>query len=295
MAARRAASTVRRTPVLTVEADGLVGHIVDLKLEGQQRTGSFKFRNAAAALTARPLTTAGVVAASGGNFGAAVAVAARAHATPATIFVPEAAEPTKVQAIERSGATVHVVSGPIRGLFDAAQQHAADAGATLLHPFDDRAGAAGAGGCALELHEQLPDIDTVLVAVGGGGLLAGTRAALPAEVAVVAVETSGTATFHRSVAAGRRLALEPEGVATAALGAPRIGELGWAARDGVHRSVVVDDAAVLQAQRRLWERTRLASEAGGAVALAALTSGAYRPADGERVAVILCGANTTPP
>jgi threonine dehydratase len=294
--ARRIASHVRRIPVLDLEAEALgTPAPVTLKLESLQVTGTFKARGAFALLLGRTVPPQGVVVASGGNFGLAMAHAARCLGHELTVFVPEATPGVKLAGIRAHGATVEVVPGPPSRAFEAAERHAASSGALLGHPYDLPEIVAGAGTCGLELAEQRPGLDTVLVAVGGGGLIGGIATALPESSRVVAVETEGTPTLHASRRAGTRVEIEASGIGSSALGAPRVGELAWdIARRRVRDSVLVTDRQVVIAQRRLWGAARLVAEPGGAVALAALISGAYRPEPTERVGVIVCGGNVDP-
>ena len=287
---------MRRTPTLDVEAAALgLDAPVTLKLELLQRTGSFKARGAFNALLAGP-GTGPAIAASGGNFGLAVACAAADLGRPATIVVAEATAPAKAERIRALGAEL-VVGGPVYAdALAVAGARAAAAGAPMLHAYDQADVVAGQGTCGLELVEDRPDVDTVLVAVGGGGLLAGVVAACAGAVTIVAVETERTPTLARALAAGAPVDVEVGGVAVDSLGATRIGALGFAAaRASVERALLVSDDAVRDAQSKLWGAARIAAEPGGAAALAALTSGAYRPARGERVAAIVCGGNVTAP
>jgi threonine dehydratase len=294
--AQRVEPHVRRTPVLRLEAEALQTPTpVDAKLECLQVTGTFKARGAFALLLERSVPPAGVVAASGGNYGLAMAYAARRLGRAMTVFVPEAAPTVKVDGIRAQQATVELVPGPPARAFEAAERHAETTGALLGHPYDLPEIVAGAGTCGLELAEQRPDLDTVLVAVGGGGLIGGIATALPEATRVVAVETEGTPTLHAARAAGGPIEVEAAGIGSSALGAPRLGELAWEiTQRRVHDSLLVSDEDVVAAQRRLWRTARLVTEPGGAVAVAALTSGAYRPGPDERVAVVVCGANTDP-
>jgi threonine dehydratase len=293
-AARRIAGAVRRTPLLAVEAGALgIDHPLLLKLDLLQPTGSFKVRGALALLTGVAVPPAGVVAASGGNFGLAVAWAAARLGLPAEIVVPATTPPGKLAPFAAFPATLRVVEGYYADALAVADERVAAAGALRAHAYDQREVVAGQGTAALEVLEDAT-VDTVVVACGGGGLLAGTVAAVAGRVRVVAVETVGTATFHAALAAGRPVDVEVAGIAASSLGAARIGGHAWAVRDAVARSIVVDDADVRDAQRRLWRGARLVAEPGGATALAALTSGAYVPEPDERVAVLVCGANTDP-
>ena len=300
----RVAAHVRRTPVLQVAAadlglDGAALSPVVAKLDLLQPTGSFKVRGATALLTdpllSDRLPAAGVVAASGGNFGLAVAWAADRLGLRATVVVPATSPEAKLAPIRALGAELILVDGVYADAFALAEDLRAERGAVLAHAYDQPQVVAGQGTAAAELLEQVDGLDTVLVAVGGGGLLAGTIAAVAeAGVRVVAVETEGTPTLHTALAAGQPVDVEVSGLAASALGARRIGAHAWAARRDLDRAVLVTDAEVLDAQQRLWRTARLVAEPGGATALAALTCGRYQPMPGERVAVIVCGANTDP-
>jgi threonine dehydratase len=295
-AAHTIAGHVRRTPTLVLEP-GVAGVDVPVvcKLESQQITGSFKVRNAVALLHGADLPEAGVVAVSGGNFGLAVAHAAARFGHRATVFVPAAAAAVKVDGIRALGADVRTVAGSIRELFTTAEAHVEATGAWSAHPFDQVESVAGAGTVGRELDDQHPGLDTVLVAVGGGGLIAGVAGWFGGRCRIVGVETEGTPTLHRARANGGPTEVAPTGIAVSALGAPRLGRLGWeAARRWVDDAVLVTDDAVTAAQRRLWDAARTVTEAGGATAFAALLSGAYVPQADERVGVIVCGANTDP-
>jgi threonine dehydratase len=287
---------VRRTPVLRLEPGaGVVDVPVWLKLEHLQVTGTFKSRNAFALLLGADVPDAGVVAVSGGNYGLAMAYAANRLGHPITVFVPAAAPAVKVDGIRALGADVEVVDGPMRGMFEASERRIAETGALAAHPFDQPQGVAGAGTCGLEFDEQCPELDTVLVAVGGGGLIAGIATWFDGRTRIVAVETEGTPTLHAALAAGERTAIEPWGIGTSALGAPIIGEIAWeVAQRHIADSLLVSDEDVEAAQRRLWSTARIVTEAGGAAAFAALGSGAYVAAPDERVGVVICGANTDP-
>jgi threonine dehydratase len=294
---------IRRTPVIAVgeEVSGANAPVL-LKLDLMQRTGSFKARGAFSALLAAPVPDAGVVAASGGNHGAAVAYAAMRLSHPAAIFVPETAPQVKVDRLARCNAAVHRVGRVYADAFAAALEHQTRTGARLLHAYDDPLVIAGQGTAAAEFADQAMDVegfgelDTVLVAVGGGGLLGGVIAALAGRgVRIVAVESVGAPTLARALAAGRPVEIDVQGLAADSLGARRIGDHGFAlAQAHLHASLLVEDDEIREAQRRLWQELRLVAEPGGAVALAALTSGRYQTRAKERVGVILCGGNTDP-
>ena len=286
---------VRRTPVLRVEPGGLgqpTGLV--LKLEQLQHTGSFKPRGVFTTLLRRR-PDGGVVAASGGNAGLAAAYACRELGLPATVFVPTSSPAVKVSRIVALGASVVVGGDFYAQAYEAALAHAARTGDLLVHAYDAPDVLAGQGTVALELEEQLPEVDTVLVAVGGGGLVGGICTWYGRRVRVVAVEPERAPALHAALAAGGPVDVDVSGVAADSLGARRIGALGLAAvRAAGAPSVLVTDADITAARQRLWDETRLVTESGGATALAALTSGAYRPEPQERVAVVLCGANTDP-
>lgn len=293
-AAERIRGHVRRTPLLTIEGDALgISTDVICKLESLQPTGSFKVRGATSLLTARDVPPDGVVAASGGNFGLAVAWAAARLGHHATVFVPATSPAEKIDPIRRLGADVEVVDGFYAQALAAAQDHVEATGALAAHAYDQREVAAGQGSATLELLDDVA-VDTLLVACGGGGLLAGAVAAADEQVRIVAVETQRTPTLNAARAAGHPVDVEVGGIAASALGARRIGDLAWAAQPHVADALLVEDADVVGAQRRLWWAARLVAEPAGAVAIAALTCGAYRPERDERVAVLVCGANTNP-
>jgi threonine dehydratase len=296
LAAReRIAGHVRRTPLLALGGSGW------LKLEFLQHTGSFKARGAfnrqlAAAERGELDPAIGVVTASGGNAGMAHAFAARSLGVPATVFVPEATPSVKVDRLHAYGADVRLVGSEYAEAQAAAVAFADAAGAVFCHAYDQPEIAAGAGVLAEELLDDLPDADTVVVAVGGGGLLAGVLAAVDGRARVVAVEPATAPTLHAALAAGEPVDVEVSGVAKDSLGARRLGAIAWevAGRSTDLVSVLVGDDAVVAARAELWSEARIASEHGAATAYAALTSQAYRPAPGERVVTVVCGANTDP-
>jgi threonine dehydratase len=295
-AARRVAGRVRRTPVMALEpgAFGVPGRI-SLKLELLQHVGSFKPRGAFNLLLAREVPAAGVAAASGGNFGLAVAYAARELGHRATIFVPEVTSAAKRDKLARLGADVVVGGAFYAEALEASRAFAEETGALLAHAYDQPEVVAGQGTCGREMAEQLPDVDTVLVAVGGGGLIGGIAAWFGGEARVVSVESERTPTLARALEAGRPVDVEVSGVTADALGARRVGEIAWEiARQWVDRAVLVPDEAVVDAQRRLWDSLRIAGEPAGVASLAALLAGAYVPEPGEHVCVLLCGANVDP-
>ncbi len=286
---------IHRTPVLLARDLGLPAPI-EVKLENTQLTGSFKVRGAFNNLLSREVPPAGVVAASGGNHGAAVAYAARALGHPARIFVPELAGPSKIALIRGTGADLVVVPGTYAEALAAAREYETQSGAIQVHAYDDPATVAGQGTLMLEWEEQgLTDVDTVLIAVGGGGLIGGALLWLQGRRKVVAVEPEACATLHAARAAGEPVDIDVGGIAANALGAKRIGEICFQLAERFDTPVVaVTDAAIESAQRQLWRGLWQWVEPAGAAALAALTSGAYRPEPGERVAVLVCGANPAP-
>ena len=286
---------IRRTPALELPAGMLgVAAPLALKLESLQVSGSFKGRGAFHKLLASNVPAAGIVAASGGNHGAAAAYAARALGHRAEIFVPTISSPTKVARLKSYGAVVHQVGAVYAEARAASEQHAAETGALIVPAYDDPVVFVGAGSVALEFAEQAA-FDTLLVAVGGGGLIAGCATAIGERVKIVAVETEGTPTLWEARRAGRPVDVKISGIAADALGASRIGAPNFeVAQRLVRESLLVSDDAVRTAQRALWDDLRVIAEPSGAAGLAALMSGVYRPAAGERVATLICGANTEP-
>lgn len=297
-AATRIAGRVRRTPVIELEAEQAPdGSRVWFKLEQLQHSGSFKARGAynrvLAAAERGELPGAGVIAASGGNAGLAFAYVARTLGVPAEVYVPETAPAVKVAKLRALGASVVLAGREYAEAYQAAIDRAGQTGALFCHPYDQPEVCAGQGTLALELAEQLGEVDTVLVAVGGGGLMAGIAAALAGIAQVVGVEPVTAPTLHEALAAGEPVDVEVGGPAADALGARRLGEIAFAvASDTGVRSILVTDDDLIAARQSLWDRHRLVIEHGAAAAPAALATGAYRPERGERVAVILCGANT---
>ncbi|RFP85681.1 threonine/serine dehydratase [Rhodobacteraceae bacterium 63075] len=293
-AARRVEGHVLRTPVMRTGGFGLDREI-DVKLEQLQHTGTFKARGAFNTLLGGPVPQAGIVAASGGNHGAAVAFAAHRLGYPAHIFVPQMAGPSKIALIERTGARLTVVEGEYANAAEAAADYEEASGAMQIHAYDAPATVAGQGTCMAEWEAQGLEADTVLIAVGGGGLIGGALGWLQGRRKVVAVEPVTSCALHAALAAGGPCDVTVSGVAANALGARRIGRICYdLARRHNAQSVLVNDTAITTAQTALWQERRLLVEPAGATALAALMSGAYRPEPGERVAVLLCGANVAP-
>jgi threonine dehydratase len=289
---------LRRTPVVTVDPGdlGIPGEFsLSPKLEQLQRAGSFKARGAFANLLLRPLPGAGVVAASGGNHGVAVAYAAHRLGVPARIHVPTISAPAKIAAIRALGADLVVAGERYADALAAAEEWAASSGALPVHAFDQRETLLGQGTLGLELAEQLPDLDTVLVAVGGGGLIAGMAAHFAGSVRVVGVEPALAPTLTMALAHGGPVDAPTGGVAADALAPRRVGELVFpiVARH-VDRVVLVEDDAIGAARAALWQGLRVIAEPAASVTVAAPLTGAYRPEPGERVAVVISGANTDP-
>jgi threonine dehydratase len=286
---------IRRTPVVEIAgADvGLDLSSVVLKLESLQCAGSFKARGAFTNLLTREIPPAGVVAASGGNHGAAVAYAAMRLGKPARIFVPSVASPAKIARIRSYGADLVVGGDRYADALSASEQWVAQSGALAVHAYDQPETLLGQGTLALEFEEQHPDVDTLLVAVGGGGLIGGIAAWYRGRVKVVAVEPETAPTLHDALEAGRPVDAPAGGIAADSLAPRQVGALMFPiAQAFASTSVLVPDDGIREAQRRLWDGLRMVAEPGGAAAFAALLSGRYVPARGERVAVLLCGGNT---
>ena len=287
---------IRRTPIVEVQgADfGLDGAALVLKLELLQHSGSFKARGAFANLLMRPVPPAGVVAASGGNHGAAVAFAANKLGVPARIFVPVVSSAAKMERIRGYGAELVVTGERYADALAASQQWAAQSGALTIHAYDQPETLLGQGTVGLELEQQCPELDVFLVAVGGGGLIGGIAAWFGGRTRVIGVEPAAAPTLYRALQAGHPVDAEAGGVAADSLAPRRVGELMFPfAQKYVEQVVLVSDEAILQAQAALWNVLRVVAEPGGAAALAALLSGQYKPQPGERVGVLVCGGNTT--
>ena len=287
---------VRRTPLLRADgADfGLAPGSLTFKLEMLQHSGSFKARGAFANLLLRDPPAIGVVAASGGNHGAAVAYAAQRLGVPATIFLPEITSPAKLERIRNYGAHLVIAGSRYADALAASEAHVAATGAMAIHAFDQTETLLGQGTVGLELEQDAPDIDTLLVAVGGGGLIGGVAAWYAGRIRIVAVEPEAAPTLHAARAAGRPVDAPAGGIAADSLAPRRVGELMFSiARAHVADVVLVSDDAIRRAQAALWSGLRVVAEPGGAAAFAALLCGRYRPSPGERVAVLICGANTT--
>ncbi len=291
---------IRRTPVVEVEsADfGLAPSArLSFKLELMQHTGSFKPRGAFTNLLRRKVPPAGVVAASGGNHGAAVAFAAMRLGIPAKIFVPTVASASKIQLIESCGADVVVGGDRYADALTASELWVESSGALPVHAYDQPETILGQGTVAAELEDQAPELDTVLVAVGGGGLLGGTAAWYAGSARkprLIGVEPEQAPTLTMALAAGKPVDAKAGGIAADSLAPRRVGQLMLPlAQRHVEQVLLVSDDAIVEAQRELWRVLRVVAEPGGAAAFAALLSGGYQPSSGERIGVVLCGGNTT--
>jgi threonine dehydratase len=286
---------VRRTPVLEIapREHGLGDFPLAAKLELLQHAGSFKTRGAFANLLAREVPAAGVVAASGGNHGAAVAYAAMTLGVPATIFVPSIAPPAKLDRIRAYGANLVIAGDRYADALEACEAKIATSGALSIHAFDQRETLLGQGTLAAELEEQLPQIDTLLVAVGGGGLIGGSAAWYAGRVCIVGVEPHGAPTLTRALEAGRPVDAPTDSIAADSLAPRRVGELMLPyAQRYVERVALVSDDAIRAAQEALWRALTIVAEPGGAAAFAALLSRAYVPEPGERVCILVSGGNS---
>ena len=286
---------VRRTPVLDVDAldFGLAAGSITLKLELFQHAGSFKTRGAFANLLLRQAPAAGVVAASGGNHGAAVAHAARTLGIPAKIFVPRVSSPAKIARIRDSGADLVVIGERYADALAESEAWAAQSGALRVHAFDQRETLLGQGTLGLELEQQAPALDTLLVAVGGGGLIAGIASWYAGRVRIIGVEPEGAPTLRRALEAGRPVDAPTGSIAADSLAPARIGERVFPiARALVGDVLLVTDEDIRNAQRELWRALRIVAEPGGAAAFAALLSRRFAPRRGERVGVVVSGGNT---
>ena len=287
---------IRRTPILEMQgADFALGAFpLFLKLELLQHTGSFKARGAITNLMFRQVPSAGVVAASGGNHGVAVAFAAKKFNVPARIFVPSVCPAAKRQLIQGYGAHLLIAGDRYADALEASKAWEVESGAIPIHAFDQRETLLGQGTVGLEIEEQVPDLDTLFVAVGGGGLIGGIAAWYQKRIAVIGVEPGAAPTLAKALEAGRPVDAEAGGIAADSLAPRRVGELMFPiAKKYVQQVVLVSDGEIRDAQQLLWKSARIAAEPGGAAALAALTSGIYRPRNGERVGVLICGGNTT--
>jgi len=287
---------IRRTPVIETDGSefGLSAGPISLKLELLQHSGAFKVRGAFTNLLTREIPKAGVVAASGGNHGAAVAYAAMRLGKPAKIFVPSVSSPAKIARIREYGADLTIEGDSYADALAGSEAWAQQTGALPVHAFDQNETIMGQGTIGLELDEQAPDIDTVLVAVGGGGLVAGIAAWYAGRIKVIGVEPFASPTLTRALEAGHPVDAEAGGLAADSLAPRRVGERVFPiVQKFAPRTVLVTDDAIAEAQKTLWRALRIVAEPGGAAAFSAILSGAYRPEAGERVAVVLSGGNTT--
>jgi threonine dehydratase len=287
---------IRLTPVFEVGGEdfGLGAFPIVFKLEQFQHSGSFKVRGAFANLLLRTVPAAGVVAASGGNHGAAVAYAARRLRIRARIFVPSISSPAKIRRIRDYGAELVVGGERYADALAASEAWVRESGAMAVHAFDQEDTLLGQGTLARELSAQVPHLDTLLVAVGGGGLIGGIAAWCAGDVRVIGVEPDGAPTLFKALAAGQPVDAETDSIAADSLAPRRVGRLMFPiAQAYVERVVLVSDDAIRQAQQALWETLRVVAEPGAAAPFAALVGGAYQPAAGERVGVVISGGNTT--
>jgi threonine dehydratase len=293
---------VRRTPVIHVDAAdfGVNGNAsaatapLALKLELLQHGGSFKARGAFANLLTRTVPKAGVVAASGGNHGVAVSYAAMKLKIPAKIFVPSVASQEKVDRIRANGAELVIAGDRYADAQAASETWRAESGALMVHPFDQEETMLGQGSVGLEFEEQAPEIDTLLVAVGGGGLIGGIASWYAGKIKIIGVEPETAPTLFNAMREGKPVDSEAGGIAADSLAPKRVGDLMFPiAQKFVERVVLVTDDAIRDTQRALWRTMRIATEPGGAAAMSAILSGAYVPQKNERVGILVCGGNTT--
>jgi threonine dehydratase len=286
---------IRRTPILEVDGAefGLDSIKIVFKLELFQHSGSFKARGAFTNMLTREVPAAGVVAASGGNHGAAVAYAAMKLRKPATIFVPSVASPAKLNRIRRYGAELVIAGDRYAESLEASEEWTAKSGALPIHAYEAIETLLGQGTLGMELEEQAPNLDSLLVAVGGGGLIGGVAAWYQDRVKMVAVEPTAAPTLDYALRAGQPVDAPAGGIAADSLAPRQVGQLMFPiAQSYVREVVLVSDDEIVEAQKSLWETVRVAAEPGGAAAFAALLSGRYKTRPGERVGVIVCGGNT---
>jgi threonine dehydratase len=286
---------IRRTPILEVDGGdfGLESIPLIFKLELLQHSGSFKARGAFANLLLRKIPQAGVVAASGGNHGAAVAFAAMKLGVPAKIFVPTVASPEKIARIRGYGAELVVTGDRYADALGASERWAAESRALTSHAYDQPETLLGQGSVGLEFEQQAPDLDSLLVAVGGGGLIGGVASWYANRIKIIGVEPEASPTLHNALQAGHPVDSPAGGIAADSLAPKRVGELMFPiAQKFVSSAILVPDDAIQQAQQALWKVLRVVAEPGGAAAFAALFSGRYKPQPGERVGILVCGGNT---
>jgi threonine dehydratase len=291
-AAARIAPYIRKTPAMNVAVPGIEIPVC-LKLELFQHTGSFKPRGAFNNLVSAKIPKAGVAAASGGNHGAAVAYAAKTLGISARIFVPTISSPSKVARIASYGATIVQEGANYQAAVGLCQDYVNESGALNIHAYDMEATLAGQGTLARELEGQAPELEKILVAVGGGGLIGGIASWYQSKSKIIGVEPETCNCLHAALAAGGTIAIKPSGLAADSLGASSAGSLMFPiAQKYVNHVALVSDEDIKNAQRYLWTNAQIVTEPGGAAAFAALLSGAYKPVKNERVGVIVCGANT---
>lgn len=293
--ARTIAPYVRRTPTIDIDAAefGVPSTKLTLKLELFQHSGSFKARGVFTNMLLREVPNVGVVAASGGNHGAAVAFAAMKLHKPAKIFVPTVSSPAKQDRIRSYGAELVVTGERYADALAASEEWAAASGAMKIHAYDQLETLLGQGTVGLEFQEQAPSLDTVLIAVGGGGLIGGVAAWYAGDIKVIGVEPEAAPTLTAALMAGKLVDAPAGGIAADSLAPKRVGELMFPiAQAHVHSVLLVSDQAIAEAQRVLWDALRIVAEPGGAAALAAILSGRYQPQATERVGVVICGGNT---
>ncbi|NTS33446.1 threonine/serine dehydratase [Phyllobacterium sp. BT25] len=286
---------IRHTPVLHVDLDdfGMAALPIALKLECLQHSGSFKARGAFTNLLTRPVPAAGVVAASGGNHGAAVAYAAMRLGVPATIFVPSVTSPAKADKIRSYGARLVIGGERYANALEASERFVAETDALAVHAYDQVETLLGQATLGREIEMDLPETTTLLVAVGGGGLIGGIASWLRGRIKIVAVEPESAPTLNHALAAGKPVDAPAGGIAADSLAPRRVGNLMFPiAQAFVGTSVLVADDDIRKAQQALWDTVRIVAEPGGAAAMAALLSGRYVPQKAERVAVLVCGSNT---
>lgn len=286
---------IRKTPVLEISGKelGFYGNQLSLKLELFQHSGSFKTRGAFTNMLMREVPPNGVVAASGGNHGVAVAYAARELDKPAKIFVPSVASPAKVERIRAYGADLVITGELYADALAASEEFIQQSGAMSIHAYDQKETLLGQGTTGLELQQQCPDLDTVLVAVGGGGLIGGIASWYAGDTKIVGVEPEAAPTLTEALRAGKPVDSPAGGIAADSLAPKRVGELMFPiAQKYVDHVLLVSDESIVHAIRLLWDKFRILAEPGGAAALAALLSKQYAIQKGERVGVLICGGNT---
>jgi len=295
-AAERLAGRVRTTPIIHLERGiwGIPGQLV-LKLELCQHAGSFKPRGAFNRVLCSAVPSAGLIAASGGNHGIAVAYVGQKLGLRAEIFVPEACSPVKVERLRSYGAQVTIEGATYAEALTASQIRAEHTGALVVHAYDQPDVVIGQGTLAREFEHQVPDLDTILIAIGGGGLIAGAALWLAGRVRLIGVEPVTAPSMAEALRVGEPVDTSVGGIAVDSLGARRVSLQAFSlVRQHVERVVLVSDEAIGRSQRTLWHDLRVLAEPGGATALAALLCGAYRPQPDERVGVVICGGNADP-